>query len=166
MAQNIYLKLDGIEGESTSKQGEKQIELLSFSHGVSMPISSGHASGVSVKHGRCDHQDLTVSKYLDKTSPTLNLNCSGGTNIKTAVLTVWQADAASGDPIEHYKIELEDILITSMSVGGSGGDNPVETITLHYNKIKWTYAVHAKDAPGGKKGNVTTGWDLEKNVKV
>lgn len=166
MAQNFYLKLEGHEGESTSKQGAKQIELLSFSHGVSMPISSGHASGVSVKHGRCDHQDLTVSKYMDKTSPGLNLACSGGTNIKTGVLTIWQADKADGEPIEFYKIELEDILVTSISVGGSGSDNPIETLTLHYNKIKWTYAVHGKDAPGGKKGNVTTGWDLEKNAKV
>jgi len=166
MATNVYLKIDAVEGESTSAQGAKQIELLSWSHGVSMPVSSGSHSNVSVKHGRSDHQDLTVSKYLDKTSPILNLKTSGGDNIKTVVLTVFQNDVATGAPVEYYKIELEDVLITSLSVGHGGGDLPVETMTLHYNKIKWTYSVQGKDSPGGKKGNVTSGWDLEKNTKV
>lgn len=164
--QNMYIKLDGIEGESTSKQADKQIELVSWSHGVTMPISAAHPSGISVKHGRCDHQDLTLTKYTDKTSPTLNLYCSGGNNIKTAVLTVWQADKADGDPILFYQIDLEDVIISSYNVSAGQGDLPIETVTLHYNKIKWTYTTHTKDSPGGKKGNVSTGWDLEKNTKA
>ena len=166
MSTNVYIKIDGIKGESTSAQGKDEIELLSWSHGVSMPLSHGSHSGVSVKHGRCDHQDLTISKYLDKTSPTLNLFTSGGNNIKSCVLSVFQADKNDGAPILYYKIELEDLLLTSVSVGHGGGDLPVETVTIHYNKIKWTYAVQGKDSPGGQKGAVPTGWDLEKNTKV
>jgi len=164
--QNIYLKLDGIEGESTSGQGKGQIELHSWSHGITMPISAGHASGISVKHGRCDHQDLTIVKHMDKTSPTLNLYTSGGNNIKSAVLTVFQADKADSDPILYYQIDLTDVLISSIHIHANGMDHPTETVTLHYNSIKWTYATHTKDAPGGKKGNVATGWDLEANKKI
>jgi len=163
--QNMYLKLDGIEGESTSKQGDKMIEVLSWNHGITMPISAS-ASGVAVKHGRCDHQDLTITKHMDKTSPNLNLYASGGNNIKSAVLSVWQADKADGDPVEFYKIELEDVLVTHITTHAGGHDLPTETVALHYNKIKWTYVTHTKDAPGGKKGNVAAGWDLEKNTKA
>src|SRR5579872_791888 len=113
MAQNMYLKLDGIAGESTSKQADKQIEVISWSHGVSMPVSMGQGSIQSVKHGRCDHQDVTITKYMDNTTPTLNAKCSAGDNIKTAVLTIYQADAG-GDHVEFYKIELTDILLTSV----------------------------------------------------
>ena len=82
--QNIFLKLDGIKGESVSAQGKDQIEILAVSHAVSMPTTHSGGSGPSVKHGRTVHQDLTVTKYMDITSPTLNLKCSGGTNIKSA----------------------------------------------------------------------------------
>src|SRR5207302_1609435 len=112
------------------------------------------------------HQDLTIVKFMDKTTPTINLYCSGGNNVKTAVLTVYQADKADGAEIEFYKIELEDCIFTSISTSAGGSDLPNETITIHYNKIKWTYATHSRDAPGGKKGNVSCGWDLEKNTKV
>jgi len=164
--QNMYIKIDGIEGESASKQADKQIEVITWQHGITMPIAAGHNSNVAGKHGRCDHRDLTITKYMDKTSPTINLYCSGGNNIKSAVLTVWQADKADADPIEFYKIELEDCIITSISTSAGGTDLPMETVTIHYNKIKWTYATHSRDAPGGKKGNVSTGWDLEKNTKA
>jgi len=164
--QNMYLKLDGIDGESASKQGDKQIEVLSFSHNVTMPVSAGHASGPSVKHGRCDHSDLTITKYIDKTTPKLNQFCSGGTNIKTAELTMFRADKDDGEPTKFYTISLEDVIVTSIAIGGSGHDSPTETITLHYNKIKWTYIPQKRDAPGGAEGNVASGWDLEKNTKV
>jgi type VI secretion system Hcp family effector len=166
MAQNYYLKVDAIPGESTSDQGTGQIELLSWSHSVSMPISSGHASGVSVKHGRADFADLTISKYMDKTTPVWNQRVSSGENIATATLTIFQADGASGKAVLYYQIDLQDIIVTSYSVGAGGGDLPVETITLHFNQIQWTYAVQNKQAPGGNSGQAVAGWDLEKNIKL
>jgi type VI secretion system secreted protein Hcp len=55
--QNMFLKITGpdIKGESVSAQGKDLIELFSFSHGVSMPISQSGALGVLVKYGRCVH---------------------------------------------------------------------------------------------------------------
>ena len=165
--ENYYLKVDGpaVKGESVSAQGKDMIELLSWSHSVSMPVSHTHGSGVSVKHGRCDHADLTVSKYLDGTSPIWNQHVSGGTNFKTANLTVFMADKDTGAPIEYYRIDLEDIICTSISVGAGGSDRAVETLTLHYNKIKWTYTPQKRDSPGGGAGKIAGSWDLEKNTK-
>lgn len=164
--ENIYLKLDGVKGDSASDQGKDQIEVLSFSHGVSMPINDSAASGISVKHGRCDHQQVTFSKYLDSATAALYKHCAGGSNKKDAIFTFFVADKADGKPVELYRIELEDVLVANVSFGGGNDGLPVETVSLHYNKIKWTYTPQGRDSPGGGKGKVSTGWDLEKNTKV
>jgi len=108
----MFLKITGpdVKGESVSDQGKDLIELLSWSHGVAMPLTHGAPSGVSVKHGRCDHQDLTISKFLDSTSPVVNQHVSGGTNFKQCVLTMYQADKDAGKPVLYYKIEIEDVI--------------------------------------------------------
>jgi len=165
--ENVYLEIKSpnIKGESVSGQGKDKIELLSWSQSVHMPITHGHASGVSVKHGRSDFSDMTVSKYLDATTPLLLQATAGGTNFKTAELTVYQQEADTGKPIEYYKIELEDVIISSFSIGHSGSDRPVETMTLHFNKVKWTYNMQTRDAGSAGKGKVAGSWDLEKNTK-
>jgi type VI secretion system secreted protein Hcp len=167
--QNIYLKITGpdVKGESASDQGKDLIELLSWSQSVSMPLSSAApGSNVSVKHGRADFSDFTVSKYQDATSPVLFQAVSGGTNYKSVILSQYMADADTGKTVEYYNVEMEDVIISSISVGAGGGDRPVETLTLHFNKIKWTYTTQTRDAGSAGKGKVAGGWDLEKNAKV
>lgn len=165
MAQDIYLKIDGIKGDSTSEHGKGMTELLSFSHGISMPLTHGHASGTSVKHGRVDMHDLTITKYLDPISPTLNLKCAGGENIKHAEIFLWGAEKSDGEPHNYYTIKIEDVIITSVSIGGGGGGLPMETVTFHFNTIHWTHQEQKHDAPGGGAGKVASGWDLQLNKK-
>jgi type VI secretion system secreted protein Hcp len=159
--QNIYWEIDGIKGESTTDQGKDMIELLSFNHGVSMPLTYG-PSNTSRASGRCVHQDFTISKYVDLATPTLNLKCCGGEDIKTMKVHVWKADTA-GTPVEYYTIEFESCILTSVSVGGSS-DQPVETITFSYKKVTWTYNQQKQDQPGGKKGKNSTSWNQESNT--
>jgi type VI secretion system secreted protein Hcp len=160
--ENIFIEIDGRAGESTSAQTKAGIELYSFSHSVSMPLSAG-ASATGRTHGRTHHQDITITKRLDKTSPLLNLDCSTGNNIKTATIRVFGASDAD-KPVEYYNIKINDIIVTSISVGAGGGDRPIETVTLNYQEIIWTYSQHNHDA-GGAKGNVVSGFDLQKNTK-
>lgn len=164
--QNMYLEIKSpdVKGESTSSQGTDMIEVLSFSHGVSMPLTFG-ASNTSRAHGRCQHQDFTVSKYVDLASPTLNGLACGGDDIKSITLHVFKADANSTTPIEYLTYTLENCIVTSVAVGGSGGDAPTETVTFNYSKITWNYIKQGAEAGGTAKGNVSTIWDLTKNAK-
>ncbi len=158
--QNIFWEIDGIKGESTSSQGKDMVELLSYNHGVSMPLTAG-PSNTSRASGRCVHQDFTATKYVDLCSPTLNLKCCAGEDIKSMKIHVWKADAA-GTPLEYLTYTFESCIVTSVSVGG-GGDQPVETVTFNYKKITWDYSQQLQKAPGGKKGKASTTWSLEEN---
>lgn len=167
--QNVYLKFEGAEtlkGQSISGQGKEQIELLSFSHGVSMPLSSGEVSNASRLHGRANHQDFTVTKFVDKTTPILNNYCSGGANIKKATITVYQASETGGKsaPIAFFTYTLENVIVSSVSVSGGGGDIPIETVTLNYTAITWAYKKQKQESPGdAASGDVSASWDLTKN---
>lgn len=151
--QNMYIKLDKIEGESTSSKGGGMIQVISWAHRVTMPISSAHPSGVAAKTGRTAHDDLTFTKRVDKTSPTLNMYCSAGTNIANASFYIYSDDS---DASLIYQVDVEDVIISSVAVASSGDGPSQETVTLYYERIKWS-------SVAGKK--VTGGWDLQKNAK-
>jgi type VI secretion system secreted protein Hcp len=165
MSDTSFMELDGIKGESTAIQGKDKIEILSFSHGVAMPLTSGASSNARA-HGRCVHQDFTFTKYLDLATPLLNLKCSGGDNIKKMELTVFQADKNDGDNVLYYKITFTDCILTNVSVSGGSGGRAVETVSFNYRKLQWAYAQQGQPAPAGKKGTVESGWNLEENKKV
>lgn len=166
--QNYYLYFPGgeIVGNTTTKEGKanKALELLSYSHGVSMAMTASSGPSAAPRPtGRAHHNDFTVTKYLDPTSPKLNEYCSSGQFIeKGAVLEIYQAGGAA--PVKYASYKLEGIVITSVSVGGGGSDLPTETVTFSYNKISWEFA-QQNNANGKGGASVTTSWDLTKNTK-
>ena len=65
---------DDVRGESTLPGFGGKIEGLSFSHGVAMQMT-GDISSPERTSGKPNHMDLTVTKYLDATTPVLNQAC-------------------------------------------------------------------------------------------
>lgn len=159
-----FIKIDGIEGESADSKHAGEIEILSYSHGVSQNIT-GTASATGTFTGqRCDMTPLTITKQLDKSSPKLAQACASGEHIKSALLTL---SRAGGDKQQYMEYKLSDVLISSVRVGGaSAGDGgvPVEEVSLHYGRIDWKYTVIGND--GKAKGNVASGWILGENKKA
>lgn len=133
MAVNAYLIIDGIEGQSTSRP--KAIDIFSFSFGASLPVSFNQASGES-RAGRADFSNVTISKSVDKTSPQLFQDCISGDFLKKVEVVY---DKPMGDKQEDYfKVEMEDAVITSISLGG-GNENPTESVSFAFKKIKVSY---------------------------
>jgi type VI secretion system secreted protein Hcp len=97
MAVDMFLKLDGVSGESKDKAHLKDIDILSWSWGMS---NSGTAQQGS---GKVNVQDITISKYIDSSSPKLMLSCCDGTHFVSAQLAVRKAGGAS--PIEYVNAE-------------------------------------------------------------
>ncbi len=126
------------------------------------------ASGTASSSGggstqRADFQDLSVVKELDSSSPLLNKACWGGTHIDKVVM---QLNRAAGDQKQKYmEYTLEDVIISSVSVGGGGGVVPSESVTFNYGKLQTVYTKQARKGGGGA-GEVPAGWNLEENCQM
>jgi len=155
MAVNAYLMIDGRPGPSTSKQNA--IDILSFSFGATQTAVIGvGSSGGEARAGRASLQDLTIMKVLDKVSPLLFDDCVTGNYLKTVDVIY---DKPMGDSQEDYfKIHLEDALITSIQLSGSS-ENPVESISFAYSKVKVSYN---PEEGGALKGFIDKGFDVLK----
>jgi type VI secretion system secreted protein Hcp len=159
-----FIKIDGIDGESSDSKHKNEIEILSYSHGVSQSITGSASSTGTFTGQRADMTPLSFTKQLDKASPKLAHACASGEHIKEALLTLCRA---GGDKQQYMEYKLSDVLISSVNVGGASegsGGVPVEEIALHYGKIEWKYTVI--DAKGKPGGNVAAGWNLVENKKA
>lgn len=157
---DMFLKIDGIEGESRDDKHKNEIELLSFSFGASQPGSSGFGGGAGV--GKVQVQDFHFSKYYDKSSPKLFEACATGKHDAKLVLTCRKAGGAQQ---EYLKVTLSEAIISSIQDSGTGGETlPTENVTVNFSKIEIEYK--PQDEKGNLGGVVKAGWDLAKNVKV
>jgi type VI secretion system secreted protein Hcp len=160
MALDMFCKIDGIDGESTDDAHADWIELLSYSHGVSQPVSGASRSGGRTG-GRADFQDFTITKTIDKATPDLNLYCCNGKHITKIEIELC---LATEDKHTFMKYELEDVVVSSVSPGGSADSSevkPLETVSFAYGKIKWEYT--PIDNTGNAGAAVDRTWDLEAN---
>lgn len=159
MAVDIFLKLEGIKGEAHDSKYKDEIDVLAWSWGAAQSGTTHTGSGSG--SGKVSVQDLSITKYIDKSSPALMLACCKGTHYDDAELIVRKA----GDtPLEYVKIKLTEVLITAVSTGGSGGeDRLTENVTLNFAKVKVEY--QEQDAKGAKKGGaVTMTYNVAENV--
>ena len=161
MAVDQFIKIGNLKGESKDDQHKDEIDVLAWSWGLS---NSGSAqSGGGAGSGKCNVQDLSLTKYIDKSTPDLMLLACNGKHIDESVLTVRKA---SGDsPIEYIKITMNDMIVTSLSTGGSGGeDRLTENLTLNFAKVKVEYTEQTET--GGEGDKPKFGWNILTNKKT
>lgn len=143
MAVDMFMKIGDIVGESDDKKHPKSIDVLAWSWGISNSGTTHQGGGGGA--GKANVQDLSFTKYVDASSHVLLLHCSNGTHVPTAKLTVRKA-GGKGAPIEYIKIEMTEVLVTSVSCGGSGGeDRLTENVTLNFAKVKYEYTPQKAD---------------------
>lgn len=156
-AYDCFLKIDGIDGESTDENHKDWIEVLSYSHGVSQP-----STVVGGTTGRCDHQDLSVTKWIDKASPLLYLRCSNGEHIPSVQMQLC-TQASDVQQRQFMEYTLSDVIVSETKPRGgtmAGEGRPLEDVSLNYGKIEWKYTFYSLD---GKGDDVMTSWDVVAN---
>jgi type VI secretion system secreted protein Hcp len=154
----LILDIPKINGESLLEGYKDKIEILSFSHGIAMQIT-GDVSNTERTSGKPNHQDFTFSKYMDASTPHLNDACNKATGLGTVKFFILRNDGTEMLILMEY--EMSNAIISSVSIGGGGGDKPVETLTINYTALKQTY--HSQKEEVGKKGKIETSWDLATN---
>ena len=162
MAVDMFLKMEGVEGESTDDKHKGEIDILSFSWGESQPATSGAGGGGGA--GKVSMQDFHFMTYLTKASVKLFLGCASGQHFPAATLSVRKAGGEKGGS-EFLHWTLSDVMVTSYQTGGSGGeDRPVDSFSLNFAKVEISYKEQKADGSLGTE--YRAGWDLGKNVKI
>ena len=158
MSQDIFLKINGIEGESQDVAHKNEIEVLSFSWKI-LQESTMHA-GSGGGAGKATVEDLEFEHYVDRSSPNLMKYCLTGKHVQEAMLTVRKA---GGNPLEYLKLTFSDVIVTSVQPYGSNSDDlrVRERVRLSFSKISQEYAV--QNAQGGSGGAITAAYDIKGN---
>ena len=150
----IYMDFDGVKGDVTTADYKGWIELNSFQFGVSRAVSSG-AGGATRESSAPSISEIVVSKYLDSASPKLYQDSLAGA-FDTKV-TIKMTSTTKNKVETFLTYELTDCGVSSYSQS-SGGDAPVESLSLNFIKIMMTPTPLDKSGQI-KKGDVVT-YDL------
>jgi len=140
---DYFLKLEGIDGESTDATCRECIHIESFSWGATNPSAPrAHGTGGGGGAGKVSVHDISITKMNDKSSPDLMQAAATGQHIKSAKLFVRKAGK---EQQEYLTYELENVLVSSFSTSGHGSDSssrPMESLSLNFTKItfQWTDA--------------------------
>lgn len=160
MAMDIFIKIGDLKGESIDDKHKDEIQVLAWSWGMSQSGTTHMGPGGG--SGKVAVQDLSFTHFLDKASPNLMLACANGKHFSEALLTVRKAGEK---PLEYLKVTMTDLIVTSCTTGGSGGEDRItENVSLNFAKFKVEYTPQKKDGSGDAP--VTIGWDIAGNVKT
>jgi type VI secretion system secreted protein Hcp len=161
MAVDIFLKINGVDGESSDDKHKKEIDILAWNWGMTNS-GSAHVGG-GAGSGKVNVHDLSVTKWVDSSSPKLVLACCSGKHYDEATLVVRKAGGDS--PVEYIKIKLQEVLISSVTHGGSGGeDRLTENVVLNFAKFNLDYT--PQDAKGAAGTAIPAAWDIAANKKA
>jgi len=157
-----YLKIGDIKGESTDDGHKDWINVQSMSQSLSRPMASG-ISGSTRQRSSVTCGDVIVTKEMDASTPKLIAAVCDGTNFKEVLIDVTTSTGA-GKRVPYYQWKLEQVIVSSYSVSGTGGDGGqfYETLSLNFEKIAWTYDKMGKD--GKSQGKVDASFQVEEGI--
>lgn len=163
MALDMFINMGAkIKGESKDKaQGPKgDIDILAWSWGMSQSGNTHMGGGGGA--GKASFQDITFTKYVDSATNALMTALASGSHIDVVKLLVRKAGEGQHKYIE---IEMKEVIVTSLSTGGSGGeDRLTENISLNFAEVKFDYT--PQDSKGTVAGDKTFAWNIKANSKA
>ncbi len=137
-AVDIYLKLGGIDGESTDDRFRAWIPLESYEVGFDSGVITRHASGATpTRKPGCSA--LSAVKYYDAASPHLMAAVMAGTHYPSAQVHFVRPEGLR--PV-FLKYELEDVVVSALStaaVAGASPQKPTESMSLNFSRLTVTY---------------------------
>ncbi len=134
---DMFLKIDGIEGESTDEGHEGEIQVESLQWGVDNKVKNRGGGGGP---GKVTIQDLSFLIEFEKASPKLMEACAEGKQIPEAVLTL-----RKGSNDKYLTITLTDVIISSYETETSMKTAQLDKVSLNFSKIEFEYQQRDRD---------------------
>ncbi len=156
MAEDIFLKLAGIAGESQDAKHKGEIDISGWSWGVAQTAAPGGGGGGA---GKAEFHQLSLQKLVDLASAPLLAATAKGSHIATGTLTVRRAGAT---PQEFLVVNLKDIVVNSVTMAATeAGNRPAETVALSFAQVDFEYTQFL--ASGAKGATKAFKWDIADN---
>jgi type VI secretion system secreted protein Hcp len=160
MADDYFLLIDGVAGESLDSKHKGWIDVLAWSWGESN--AGAHGAGGGGGAGKVDFQDFHFTMPVNKASPALFLACATGQHFKQAKLA---AQRRGKSPAEFLTWTFSDVLVSSYQTAGTEGDDvPHDAVSLNVSKAQIAYK--AQKADGSFDTAITAGFDVKSQSKV
>jgi type VI secretion system secreted protein Hcp len=155
---DIYLKLEGIPGDSAAVRHAGEIVVVSYR--TSMEASSASGGGGGGGAGKTEFSGIQFRKRIDKASVPLLLACAAGRHIASGRFTFARA---SSDSTAFYTVVLEDVFVSNISQALGSTDSTLtdEEVTLQCRRIHWAFSSQNPD--GSQAPPITGGWDTHTN---
>jgi type VI secretion system secreted protein Hcp len=154
----IFLKIDGIDGESAFDGHKGEIDVLSWSWGVSQTGTTHVGGGGGA--GKANVMDLSFVHTVDLATPNLLKNCFIGKHIGSALLT--QRKAGGDKSLPFLTIKMTDVIISSVQPGGSD-ERPHESVSLNFAEVEFTYK-QQDDKTGAEKKAIPITLNMKANT--
>ncbi|MCG5078057.1 Hcp family type VI secretion system effector [Paraburkholderia tagetis] len=141
---HMWLNDDGgasVKGSSTVMGREGSIEVISFSHGVNLPVDSvaGKITGTRM------HSPISIEKEFDASSPYLYKAASKGQTLKSAEIKWYRINHAGKEEV-YFIMLLEGVKIAGINPGmintklaQASALNHIESVSMMYDRITWHY---------------------------
>lgn len=159
MAVDMFLKIDGIDGETKDDVHGGSIQLLAFNWGESTPGTFDSALG-GMSAGKVMLQEASFTAVDNKAFPKLALSCAQGKHIKDAKVTIRRAGET---PQDFHTFTFTDVLVTGLQISAAG-DLPVLNFSLGYGKFETEYKPQKAD--GSLDAAIKAGYDQKINKKA
>lgn len=160
MAQGIFIKFNGIDGESQDFTHKGEIEILNWDWSVSQTLNMHSGSGGGT--GKCTFDNLHFEHYIDKSSLNLLQFCLTGKYIPEALMTIRKAGCSH---LEFLRLTLQDILITGVHpVYYNTMRVPREAVSLTFSRVAMDYIL--QNAVGNAAGTISSGYDIKANTVI
>ena len=153
MAIDIFAKLGDIKGESLDNKHKDEIEVLSWSWGVTNAVT---LAGSGAGQGKADFRDLSFTHKIDKASPVLMKACATGVHLKEATIT--HRKAGKGQQ-EFLLIKMNDVIVTAVMDAESREGESAENVSLAFAKIDVSY--RPQKADGSLDAGIHFKYDLK-----
>jgi type VI secretion system secreted protein Hcp len=157
---DAYLQFGDIKGDSTDDKHKGWIEVKNVDWGVTQPRATAVSTAGGHTSGKAEVHEVSFDKLADIASPVLFQTCAMGKTLPKAKFEFFRADG-DGSRVKYFDIELENVMIATVSPNSGDGGLIKEKVNLASSKIKVTYT--QQRIGGGAGGSTAGGWDSAAN---
>lgn len=163
MSVAMFLKMDGIAGDSKNYDYKGWSDVVSWSWG----LSSNRNSAQLHDDDTTSFKEISITKRIGMDSTDMMLLFAQGKTVKNVELNIIPVVGARDAKQKYLSMLMENVVIKSITTGGSATEDFFkEDIVLLFDKIRFVYnhntAANTQN-PAGTSVDYKFGWDISMN---